>query len=81
MIYQTKVNIQLKKGILDPEGNTIKRTLIQMGYPVTNFTTSKSMIVDLEACDADDAIAIVNDMCEKILANPVLHNYSVEVVE
>ena len=81
MIYQTKVNIQLKKGILDPEGNMIQKTLIQMGYPVTKFATSKSMIVDVEACDADDAIVIVKDMCEKILANPVLHNYSVELVE
>ena len=81
MIYQTKVNIQLKKGILDPEGDTIKKTLTRMGYPVTKFATSKSMLVDLEADDADDAIAIVNDMCEKILANPVLHNYSVELIE
>ena len=81
MIYQTKVNIQLKKGILDPEGDTIKKTLNRMGYPVTKFATSKSMLVDLEADDTDDAIAIVRDMCEKILANPMLHNYSVEVVE
>ena len=81
MIYQTKVNIQLKKGILDPEGDTIKKTLVQMGYPVTNFATSKSMLVDIEACDVGDAIVAVKDMCEKILANPVLHNYSVELVE
>ena len=81
MIYKTKVNIQLKKGILDPEGNTIRNTLVQMGYPVTKFATSKSMLVDLETNDADDAIALVNDMCAKILANPVLHNYSVEVIE
>ena len=80
MIYKTKVNIQLKKGILDPESDTIKKTLIQMGYPVMRFATSKTMLVDVDACDADDAIAIVKDMCTKILANPVLHNYSVEVL-
>ena len=81
MVYRTKVNIQLKKGILDPEGDMIKKTLIRMGYPVTKFATSKTMLVDVEVDDADDAIAVVNDMCEKILANPVLHNYSVEVIE
>ena len=81
MIYKTKVNIQLKQGILDPEGGTIKKTLVRLGYPVTKFATSKAMLVNVNVDDAESAIAVVNDMCEKILANPVLHKYSVEVIE
>ncbi len=80
MICKTKVTTRLKQGILDPEGNTIKKTLVQMGYPVTNFAKSTSMLVDVEAADEDAAVELVSDMCEKILANPVLHDYVVEVV-
>jgi phosphoribosylformylglycinamidine synthase len=80
MIHKTKVTTQLKQGILDPEGSTIQKTLVQMGYPVTKFATSKSMLVDVEADDEETAIELVNGMCERILANPVLHDYSVEAI-
>ena len=80
MIYKTKVTTQLKQGILDPEGSMIQKTLVQMGYPVTKFATSKSMLVDVEADDEETAIELVNGMCERILANPVLHDYSVEAI-
>lgn len=52
-----------------------------MGYPVTRFATSKSMLVDVESDDEETAIELANGMCERILANPVLHKYSVEVIQ
>ena len=80
MIYNIKADTQLKQGILDPEGSTIKKTLVQMGYLVTKFATSESMLVDVEVDDVETAIGMVEDMCAKILANPALHDYSVELV-
>jgi phosphoribosylformylglycinamidine synthase len=79
-IYKIKATTQLKKGILSPENDIIKKTLVRLDYPVTKFATSKSMLVDVEADDAETAIKLVEDMCAKILANPVLHDYSVEVI-
>jgi len=79
MKYIAIIQIRLKQGILDPEGDTIKKTLIQLGYPVTKFSTEKNMVVELDAIDDVAAKDIVRDMCDTILANPVLHEYEIEV--
>jgi len=79
MKYIAIIQIRLKQGILDPEGDTIKKTLAQLGYPVTKFSTEKNMVVELDAINDVAAKDIVQDMCDTILANPVLHEYEIDV--
>ncbi|MDA8443342.1 MAG: phosphoribosylformylglycinamidine synthase subunit PurS [Peptococcaceae bacterium] len=77
-----KVLITLKKSILDPQGNTIKRALNSMGYPeVADVRQGKMMEVKLNDMAREKAVAIVDEMCQKLLANPVIEEYSFELVE
>ena len=79
MRYRAEITIQLKQGMLDPEGETIQRALIHLGYAVTSAHAAKQLLIELEADDADDAMNTLDEMCRRMLANPVIHNYSIEL--
>jgi phosphoribosylformylglycinamidine synthase len=77
---RVKITQSLKPGILDPEGDTIKTTLLRFGYPVTDFHIGHEMVMELDVDDDEYALKIAGEACEKILVNPILHNYSVEII-
>ena len=79
MRYCAEITIQLKQGMLDPEGATIQRALTHLGYAVKSAHAAKRLLIELEADDADDATRMVDEMCRKMLANPVIHNYSIVI--
>ncbi len=79
MRYCAEITIQLKQGMLDPEGETIQRALMHLGYAVKSAHAAKRLLIELEADDADDATRMVDEMCRKMLANPVIHNYSIVI--
>ena len=79
MRYRAEITIQLKQGMLDPEGETIQRALMHLGYAVTSAHAAKKLLIELEADDADDAMKMLDEMCRRMLANPVIHNYSIEL--
>jgi phosphoribosylformylglycinamidine synthase PurS subunit len=81
MQYQADVTIELKSGMLDPEGKTIKRALDHLGYEANNVKTAKKYSIELQAKNIHDARENVEEMCEKLLANPIIHNYSVSLRE
>jgi len=81
MKYTAQVTITLKKGMLDPEGTTIKRALNHLGFTTESVNTAKRLIIELEAESADVAAETVDEMCQKVLANPVIHNYTIDVCE
>ena len=78
---RVKIFISFKKGVLDPQGKAIERSLHTLGYgEVEDVRLGK--LVDLRVAD-DSAEAIkdrVREMCDKLLANPVIEDYRFELV-
>ncbi len=67
------VEVRLKPGISDPEGATIESALGALGFPaVSNVRVGKAIRFDLEAPDFEAARDTVDQLCEKLLVNPVL---------
>ncbi|MFB6282679.1 MAG: phosphoribosylformylglycinamidine synthase subunit PurS [Halobacteria archaeon] len=80
-MYQATVNVRLKSGVLDPEAKTIQRSLERLGFDLRDLRTADEYVVELDAESEDEAETEVEDMCEQLLANPVIHDYSVDVSE
>jgi phosphoribosylformylglycinamidine synthase subunit PurS len=74
------VHIERRAEIADPEGATIARSLADLGYQeVKAVRTGRTLHLDVEG-DAPGAVRErVTEMCEKLLANPVIEDYRVEV--
>lgn len=74
------VTITLKSGVLDPQGKAIEHALGALGFQgVNDVRQGKVIEIDLDAADAAKAEAQVRDMCGKLLANPVIEDYSIEI--
>jgi len=77
-----KVTVRLKEGVLDPQGQTIQRALQQMGYAgIDQVRAGKTFEFKLQADSPGAAKAQLKEMSEKLLANPVIETFHVEVVE
>jgi len=78
---KAKVHVTLKNGVLDPQGAAVRRSLGALGFEgVEAVRQGKVIELDLAETDADAAEANVRRMCEKLLANTVIENYTVEIV-
>jgi phosphoribosylformylglycinamidine synthase subunit PurS len=79
-MFSARVSILLKAGIADPQGQTIERALPALGYDgVKNVRVGKQIELEVEADDLDRAKTKVEEMCERLLANPVIEAYEVNV--
>jgi phosphoribosylformylglycinamidine synthase len=75
-MYLAKVYITLKPTVNDPQGLTIKGALHNLGFAsVEDVRAGKYIEVRLEENDLNKAREQVNEMCRKLLANPVIENY------
>ncbi len=81
MKYRAKVEVSLKPGHTDPEGNTTQHLLKELGYTVTEVGVSKVYNIQLEAPSTKDAKAKVEEMAKRLLANPTKDNYTIAVEE
>jgi phosphoribosylformylglycinamidine synthase PurS subunit len=78
--FEARVNISHRPGIADPAGATVERALPALGYTnVTQVHIGKVITLVVDAADADAARAQVEEMCERLLANPVIESYEVSV--
>lgn len=77
---QVRVSITRKDGLSDPEGVATRRALLDLGYDVGEVHFGR--IINLEVDDTDEAAVrtAVTAMCERLLANPVIEDYSIEVL-
>ncbi len=74
-----EIRIELKKGVADPEGSNTRKTLESLGFEgVASVKTVKVFEVDIDA-PADRATEMGEEMCRRLLANPVIQNYKVTV--
>ena len=81
MNFDIEVRITLKPGILDPEARAIQHALADLGFPTTRISTARIFSISMEAADRAEAEKKARQMCERLLANPVIHRYEVEVRE
>jgi len=75
------IHVTLKNGILDPQGKAVEHALGSLGFDgVNNVRQGKFIELNLTETDPAKAEAKANDMCEKLLANTVIENYSVKII-
>jgi phosphoribosylformylglycinamidine synthase len=79
---KVRVLIRLKPGILDVQGAAVKRALAGLGFDdVADLRVGKVVEVDVPAGSDETARARVDQMCQKLLANPILEDYTIELPE
>jgi phosphoribosylformylglycinamidine synthase len=74
------VLVRPKPGILDPQGEAVGSALGHLGFDVRDARVGKVIDLELAAADATAAKAEVEQMCERLLANPLIESYEVEIV-
>jgi phosphoribosylformylglycinamidine synthase len=80
MGLKAKVEIALREGVLDPQGEAIRRSLGALGFQgVESVRQGKVIELALTSTDRRAAEAEVRDMCEKLLANTVIESYRVDI--
>jgi phosphoribosylformylglycinamidine synthase len=79
--YTATVTVRLKRGVLDPEAETTKRALERLGFELDALRSADRFEVDLDADSAAAAADRAEEMAERLLANPTVHDYDVEVSE
>ena len=80
MKFEAQVEVTHLPGVLDPQGATVERALPALGYTnVSAVRIGKSIRLVVDAADADAARAQVDEMCHRLLANPVIEAFTVEV--
>ena len=79
---RVKIFVSLKSGVLDPQGKAIERSLHTLGYSeVQDVRMGKYLEFTVEAVSQEAADSRVREMCEKLLANPVIEDYRFEIEE
>jgi phosphoribosylformylglycinamidine synthase subunit PurS len=77
---RVKIFISFKEGVLDPQGKAVERSLHSLGYrEVRDVRMGKYLEIELEASSRDAAEARIGEMCDKLLANPVIEDYRFEI--
>ena len=80
MRYRCEVYIRPRADILDPQGDAVLKALHNLSFNnVGRVRVGKYLVLSLEADDADAAKTQLDDMCAKLLANPITEDFEVEV--
>ncbi|HWT98004.1 MAG TPA: phosphoribosylformylglycinamidine synthase subunit PurS [Terriglobales bacterium] len=79
---KARVHVTLKNGVLDPQGRAIAHALGTLGFDgVKDVRQGKFIELDLGETDKAKAKAAVDQMCAKLLANTVIENYTIDLVD
>lgn len=79
MRYDAEVKISLKKGMLNPEATTIEKALALLKYQVENTKTLQIIKFSIEGESEDIVRQEVDEMCQRLLCNPVIQNYEIGI--
>lgn len=81
-MIEAKVYVTLKKTVADPQGLTIKHALESLGNrEVEEVRIGKLITLKLNIDDSQEAESKLNEMCKKLLANPIIEDYKFEIKE
>ena len=79
---QAIVNISLKEGVLDPQGRAIARSLGDLGFSeVNDVRVGKQILLDIDETDPARLRQRVARMCETLLSNTVIEDYSIDIAD
>lgn len=81
MKYAAKIEVSLKPGHSNPEGETTARLLVELGYKIASVDVSKVYTVILEASSSTEAKMKAEEMSKRLLTNPTKDNYNISVAE
>ncbi|MDF0602364.1 phosphoribosylformylglycinamidine synthase subunit PurS [Psychromarinibacter sp. C21-152] len=77
---KARVQVMLKAGVLDPQGEAVRHALGSLGFDgVEGVRQGKVIELDLAESDPEAARGQVTEMCEKLLANTVIESYQIEI--
>ena len=80
--YQARIDVVHLPGILDPQGATVERALPALGYHnVGEVSIAKTIRLVVDAASAEAAREQVDEMCQRLLANPVIEQYTIAITE
>jgi phosphoribosylformylglycinamidine synthase PurS subunit len=77
MLFRAEITVKLKDGMLDPEAATIKKALKHLGFECQSLKQASVFELEFEADSRQNATDAAQGMCQRLLANPVIHDYSV----
>ena len=81
-MYLSKITVTLRKSILDPQGKAVEHGIHSLGYnAVEDVRIGKFIELSVDATDKKQAEAVTRDVCQKLLANPVMEDFSFVVEE
>ena len=81
-MFEAKVTVQLKKGISDPEGVNTLKAIHLLGFPkVKNVKTIRTFDLLIDGTDKNQVKKDVEQICQRLLTNPVIHNYEITIEE
>jgi phosphoribosylformylglycinamidine synthase len=81
-MLEAKSHVTLKKSVLDPQGDTVRGALASLGFQgVSDCRIGKFMVLRLSERDPAKAKVQVDEMCRKLLANPVIEDYVFQIDE
>ena len=81
-MYSAKVKVTLRKSILDPQGIAVESSIRSLGYDkVTDTRIGKYIELTLDVASEQEARNITDEICSKLLANPVMEDYEYEITE
>jgi phosphoribosylformylglycinamidine synthase subunit PurS len=80
MLFRAEITIKLKNGMLDPEAATIKNALKHLGYECRSVKQAAIFELEFEADSRQNATDVAEGMCQRLLANPIIHDYDIELM-
>jgi phosphoribosylformylglycinamidine synthase PurS subunit len=80
-VYKVSVYVTPKAGVVDPQGAVVERALPALGHSsASNIRVGRYITLEVEGDDAEKAKADVDDMCRRLLANPIIEDYRFEIL-
>lgn len=81
-MYLSRITVTLRKSILDPQGKAVQHGMHALGFAgVENVRIGKFIEISVDASSKQEAEQVTRDVCQKLLANPVMEDFSFVVEE
>ena len=81
-MFEVRVTVGLKKGVSDPEGTNTLKALNLLGFDnVISAKTTRTFDLMIDDTNQKNIRKDVEQMCQRLLINPVIHTYSIEIIK
>lgn len=80
-MYKAQIKVTLRKSILDPQGKTVEHSIQSLGYRnISDTRIGKYIELKIDASSEGEARKVTEEVCHKLLANPVMEDYEFSIV-